>query len=59
MEKLKCTRCGGKVLYNELDADNTIQYTMECKCSKFVKVKGGKVKIPDYWVEAKEEEVEA
>ena len=59
MEKLKCTRCGGKVHYNKMDVDENVQYTMKCDCSKFVKVKGGKVKIPDYWVEAKEEEVRA
>ena len=58
-EKLKCTHCGGKVHYDELDPDENVQYTMKCDCSEFVKRKRWKAKIPDYWVEAKEEEVEA
>ena len=58
-EKLVCTKCGGKVHYNDIDPNSGVLYTMNCKCSDFMQLKGGKAKIPDYWVEAKKEEVKA
>ena len=59
MEKLNCIHCGGKVHYDELVPDENVQYTLKCECTEFRKYKRWKAKIPDYWVEAKEEEVEA